>query len=131
MTAAALSVGLLFLPATSSFAQDTPSPRAAIIDNTKMGVYSALAQLSFEALRRGDKVTAAKLAGILERVWDRIEGTGTDASLSRTDIQRYETIDHAMDDFIKPIFADGSASMDRAKIESAYHRFRDELDKAN
>src|ERR1700753_4239360 len=43
--------------------------QAAEVDNTRMGSYRALAQLSFQAFQKGDSATAAELARILERTW--------------------------------------------------------------
>ena len=48
-------------------AQEKKSPQTAGVDDTKMGPYRALAQLSFTAIQKGDTATASKLARILER----------------------------------------------------------------
>ena len=47
-----------------------PAPNAGV-DNTKMGPYRALAHLAYASFQKGDMATAAELAHILERVWDK------------------------------------------------------------
>ena len=54
----------------TSVAQERKFPQTAGVDDTKMGSYRALAQLSFAASQKGDNALAAKLARILERDWD-------------------------------------------------------------
>jgi hypothetical protein len=53
--------------------QDKKVSQTAGVDNTRMGAYRALAQLSFQAFQRGENATAAELAHILERTWDQGE----------------------------------------------------------
>jgi len=48
-------------------AQEKRPSQTAGVDNTKMGTYRALAELTFQAFEKGDNATAAKLARILER----------------------------------------------------------------
>ena len=59
-------------------------PRTAGVDDTKMGPYRALAQLAVAASQKGDNATAAELARILERTWDKAEDYGGDTALSKT-----------------------------------------------
>src|ERR1700734_758831 len=44
-----------------------------MVDDTHMGSYRALAELSHEAFEKGDVARAAVLARILERTWDKGE----------------------------------------------------------
>jgi hypothetical protein len=44
--------------------------QTAGVDNSRLGAYRALAQLSFQAFQKGDREIAAELARILERTLD-------------------------------------------------------------
>jgi hypothetical protein len=88
-----------------------------------MGAYRALAQLSFEAFKGGDKALAAKLARILERTWDRAEEGSGNNTLETTNPTLFRQIDHAMDLFIKPIIGYEKTTPDPAKIEAAYDEY--------
>src|SRR5580700_1497322 len=64
-------------------AQEKRLPQTSGVDDTKMGPYRALAQLAYEASQKGEGPTAAKLARILERTWDKAEDYGGDMALSK------------------------------------------------
>lgn len=83
--------------------QEKKAPQTAGVDDTKMGAYRALAQLSFAAIQKGDTATAAKLARILERNWDKAEDYGGDTALSKTNHALFEQIDKSMDTFINSL----------------------------
>jgi hypothetical protein len=51
-------------------AQEKTITQTARMDNTRIGAYRALAQLSYQAFEKGDHATAAELARVLERTWD-------------------------------------------------------------
>jgi len=57
----------------NTLAQERRFPQTAGVDDSKMGPYRALAQLSYAASQTGDNTLAAKLARILERNWDKAE----------------------------------------------------------
>src|SRR6267154_5412235 len=84
-------------------AQDKKVTQSAGVDNTRMGAYRALAQLSFQAFQKGDTAAAAELARILERTWDAAEEGGGPRSLVVRNKDLFEQLDKAMDTFIKPI----------------------------
>lgn len=108
---------------TSCYGQDKKPNAIAGVENTRMGAYRALAQLSFEAFKGGDKALAAKFARILERTWDRgEEGSGSN-TLQTTNPALFLQIDQAMDLFIKPIIAYEKTTPDPAKIEAAYDEY--------
>jgi hypothetical protein len=120
---------------TSFAAQDTAEKRVTQslgVDNTRMGAYRALAQLSFQAFRRGDNATAAELALVLERTWDQGEwknsSVGSFCSANRTVCQ---PIDHAMDVFIGPIMNYSQKAPDPAVVQAAYSDFLDKLKQAD
>jgi hypothetical protein len=112
---------------STSVAQDKKVTQTAGVDNTSMGAYRALAQLSFQAFKNGDNVTAAELARVLERTWDGAEGGGGDHSLGKTNKDAFDEIDKAMDVFIKPIIRYQAKAPDAAAVEAAYHDYLDKL----
>ena len=77
-------------------AQEKRAPQTAGVDNTKMGPYRALAQLAVAASQKGDHASAATLAKILERTWDKAEDYGGDTALKKTHPDLFEEIDKAM-----------------------------------
>jgi hypothetical protein len=121
---------LCTLPAlslVSARAQDKRPSQTAGVDNTKMGAYRALAELSFQAFQKGDNATAAKLARILERTWDKGEEGGGERSLAKTNNELFELIDNAMDAFIKPLIGFEKSTPDPAKVGAAYTAFLEKL----
>jgi len=108
------------------FAQEK-RPQTAGVDNSKMGPYRALAQLAYAASQKGDHATAATLAKILERTWDKAEDYGGDTALSKTNNAIYEQIDKAMDQFISLFLDHPSAAPDAAKLKVAYNLYLEKL----
>jgi hypothetical protein len=88
------------------------------VDRTHMGVYRALADLIRDSMKRGDMVSAAKLARILEIGWDRGEG-----DLHTKSPQVWGGIDTAMDEFVLPIIGYQKAAPDEAKVDAARKAF--------
>jgi hypothetical protein len=115
----------------SAQVQEKRPSQTAGVDNTRMGAYWALAELSFQAFQKGDNATAAKLARILERTWDKGEEGGGEKSLAKTNNELFEQIDGAMDAFIKPLIAYEKSVPDPAKIEAAYRAFLEKLKQAD
>jgi hypothetical protein len=87
-------------PSSAQGKQEKRVPQSAGVDNTKMGPYRALAQLAYAASQKGDSATAATLAKVLERTWDKAEDYGGDTALSKTNRALFDQIDKAMDAFI-------------------------------
>jgi hypothetical protein len=108
-------------------AQDTHQSQGSGVDNTKMGPYRALAHLAYAAHQKGDDATAAQLARILERVWDKAEDYGGDTALSKTSPDVFKQVDKAMDDFITPLENYGKAPLDAAKLKAAYNAYLEKL----
>ncbi len=108
-------------------AQEKRTPQTAGVDNSKMGPYRALAQLAYAASQKGDHATAATLAKILERTWDKAEDYGGDTALSKTNNAIYEQIDKAMDQFISLFLDHPSAAPDAAKLKVAYNLYLEKL----
>jgi hypothetical protein len=102
VSATVLLLTLVFL--APSLSQNKTSTQTSGVDDTRMGSYRALAQLSFQAFGKGDLATAGQLARILERTWDRGEEHGGEKSLGKTDPELFRQIDYAMDTFIAPSF---------------------------
>jgi hypothetical protein len=106
--------------------QEKKLPQTAGVDDTKMGPYRALAQLSYAAIQKGDTASASKLARILERNWDKAEDYGGDTALSKTNHALFEEIDKAMDQFIN-LMEHAGATPDLNAIKTAYNTYLDKL----
>jgi hypothetical protein len=117
--------------ALPTFAQEAHQPQNAGVDNTKMGPYRALARLAYAAFQKGDNATAAQLATILERVWDKAEDYGGDTALSKTNPTLFKQVDKAMDDFITPLENYAKAPPDAAKVKAAYSNYVEKLNLAD
>jgi hypothetical protein len=122
--AAALLICLLAVPVS---AQERRAPQTAGVDKTKMGPYRALAQLAYAASQRGDYASAATLAVILERTWDKAEDYGGDTALSKTNHALFDQIDKAMDSFIAVFLDHPTSAPDAAKLKSAYTAYLEKL----
>jgi len=124
----ALAFVLLF--ANSAVAQ-AKSPQSAGVDNTKMGPYRALATLAFNASQKGDNTTAATLAKILERTWDKSEDYGGDTALSKTNKKLFDEVDKAMDQFVSLLVEHPTSAPDPARLRAAYINYLDKLKQAD
>lgn len=129
LASAALLLMAMRVPASP--AQEKHVPQSAGVDNNKMGPYRALAQLAFEASKKGDNATAAQLAKILERVWDKAEDYGGDTALSKTNKPLFNEIDKAMDAFITLLIEHPSSGPDPAKVKAAYNAYIEQLKKGD
>jgi hypothetical protein len=110
-----------------SSAQEKRTPQTVGVDNTKMGPYRALAQLALTASQKGDNPTAAQLARVLERTWDKAEDYGGDTALSKTNHALFEQIDKAMDTFITLLVEHAASAPDAAKVKAACNAFMEKL----
>lgn len=120
----------LFLGAaaiSASWAQEKHVPQTAGVDNNKMGPYRALAQLAFAASQKGDNTSAAELARILERTWDKAEDYGGDTALAKTNHDLFEQVDKAMDAFITLLVEHPNSAPDAAKVKAAYNAYIEKL----
>ena len=108
-------------------AQERKVPQTAGVDNNKMGPYRALAQLAFVASQKGDHATAAMLAKILERTWDKAEDYGGDTALSKTNHAVFEEIDKAMDQFGIMLIEHINSGPDQAKLKAAFTNYLEKL----
>jgi hypothetical protein len=121
---------LLFLAATCgrpAWAQEKHAPQTAGVDDTKMGPYRALAQATYTASQKGDAATAALLARILERVWDKAEDYGGDTALSKTNHKLFAEIDKAMDQFVTPLLEYKTKPPDAGKVKASYNAYMEKL----
>jgi len=124
----ALLLTLLFV---QPGAAQTKAPQTAGVDNTKMGPYRALANLAFNFSLKGDNATAATLAKILERTWDKSEDYGGDTALSKTNKALFEDIDKAMDQFVSLLIEHPTSAPDPARVRAAYTNYIDKLKQAD
>jgi hypothetical protein len=124
----ALVLTLLFANSASAQAK---APQSAGVDNTKMGPYRALATLAFNASQKGDNATAATLAKILERTWDKSEDYGGDTALSKTNKKLFDEVDKAMDQFVSLLVEHPTAAPDPARLRAAYTNYLDKLKAAD
>jgi hypothetical protein len=131
--ASAVLIGLLMCSVTVRAAgpQEAKQPQTAGVDNTKMGPYRALARLAYAAAQKGDGTTAAQLAKILERVWDKAEDYGGDTALSKTNPALFKQADKAMDDFIAAVQAGEKTPAEAAKLKAAYGNYLEKLQEAD
>jgi hypothetical protein len=121
---------VLLLAATtvwSASPQEKRTPQTAGVDDTKMGPYRALAQVIFTASQKGDAVTAAQLARVLELLWDKAEDYGGDTALSKKDHKLFDEIDKAMDQFVTPLKEYKTKAPDAAKVKAAYNTYLEKL----
>jgi hypothetical protein len=123
-SAAALLICSLTAPLS---AQEKHVPQTAGVDNSKMGPYRALAQLAYANSQKGDHASAATLAKVLERTWDKAEDYGGDTALSRTNHALFQQIDKAMDQFISLFLDHPSSAPDSAKLKAAYTQYLEKL----
>ncbi len=115
---------------TISLAQHSAAQKQHItLENSKTGVYRALAQLTFRSFREGDAETAATLGRILDRTWDQIEESG-ERGLKKSDPKLFERIDEAMDAFIKPVIHYDRKAPEPAEVETTYNKYLEELKSA-
>jgi hypothetical protein len=96
------------------------------VDNSTMGIYRALAQVSLATYERGDVASAAKAARAIELVWDTSEG-----DLKKASPALYEEIDSAMDSFIKPLINANKKAPDSKALKVAYEGYLEKLKKAD
>jgi len=125
----ALLVAFLFAAVSLSAAspQEKHFPQVAGVDNTKMGAYRALAQVIYHDFQKGDLATAATLARVLERLWDKAEDYGGDAALSRKNHELFDEIDKAMDQFVEPLVESKTKAPDPAKVKAAFNMYLEKL----
>jgi hypothetical protein len=126
-----LPVLVLVLLSPNSIAAQTKAPQTAGVDNTKMGPYRALATLAFNASQKGDNSTAATLAKILERTWDKSEDYGGDTALSKTNKKLFEELDKAMDQFVSLLVEHATTAPDPARLRAAYTNYLEKLKEAD
>jgi hypothetical protein len=112
-------------------AQEKHFPQTAGVDDSKMGPYRALAQLTYAASQKGDNAMAAKLGRILERTWDKAEDYGGETALSKTNKALFDDIDKAMDHFISPLVAHPAATPDAAATKAAFNIYVEKLKQAD
>jgi hypothetical protein len=127
LSVCAAALLLLFSVNPTSSAQEKHSPRTAGVDDTKMGPYRALAQLAVSSSQKGDNATAAELARILERTWDKAEDYGGDTALSKTNHALFEQIDKSMDQFISILIDHANSAPDAARLKAAYAAYMEKL----
>src|ERR1700737_936620 len=124
-------VAILFLGGSAAAprgaAQQRKTPQTAGVDNSKMGPYRALAQLAFTASQKGDNATAAMLAKVLERTWDKGEDYGGDTALSKTNHALFDAVDKAMDLFVNMLLDHQATAPDPAKVKAVYTGYLEKL----
>ena len=123
----ALAIFLSAALTSISVAQERKNPQTAGVDNTKMGPYRALAQVAYAASQKGEYATAAALAKVLERTWDKGEDYGGDMALSKTNHALFEDIDKAMDQFVSLLMDHTTSAADPARVKTAYNAYLEKL----
>lgn len=82
---------------------------------TNVTLYRQLAEQAFEAYRERNSTAAMQYSGILEGVWD-----ARSASIKEKSPSAWESIDRAMDLFIKPLANVKSGPADADQVQTAY-----------
>lgn len=100
------------------------------VDNSKTGVYKALAQLTLQSFKNGDTQTAATLGRILDRTWNQVEEDGENG-LTKTNPKLFKEIDQAMNAFTTPVIEYNMRRPDSSAVESAYGAYLEKLGAAN
>ena len=113
--------------AFATFGQEKKMAQTNGVDNSKMGAYRALAQHIYSDFQKGDVTSAASLATVLERIWDKAEEYGGDTALAKTNRQLFDEIDKAMDQFISPITEAKGKAPDAAKVKAGYNLYLEKL----
>lgn len=131
LAASCAAMFVVFMLARPLPAQERHMPQTAGVDNSKMGPYRALAQLAYAASQKGDNTSAAMLAKILERTWDKAEDYGGDMALSKTHHAIFEQVDKAMDQFITLLLEHPTSTPDAAKVKAAYTQYLEKLKQAD
>jgi hypothetical protein len=121
------AVFLSFVLTPPSGAQEHKNSQTAGVDNTKMGPYRALAQVAYAVSQKGEYATAATLAKVLERTWDKGEDYGGDMALSKTNHALFEEIDKAMDQFVTLLTDHPTSPADPARLKAAYNGYLEKL----
>jgi hypothetical protein len=127
----ALTILLSVALTSISAAQERKNPQTAGVDNTKMGPYRALAQVAYAASQKGEFATAATLAKVLERAWDKAEDYGGDTALSKTNHALFGEIDKAMDQFVTLLIDHPTSAADPARVKAAYSAYLEKLKQAD
>lgn len=131
LVATGILATLLLAHPGAAQAPERKAAQTAGVENTKMGPYRALAQLAFNFSQKGDNATAATLAKILERTWDKSEDYGGDTALSKTNKQLFDEIDKAMDQFVSLLVDHAASAPDPARLRAAYTNYLDKLKQAD
>lgn len=118
---------ILLVSAVGLWSQHKKNSQTAGVDNTKMGPYRALAQLAYTSSQKGDNATAATLAKVLERTWDKAEDYGGDTALSKTNHALFEEVDKAMDQFVNLLMDHPNSTPDAGKLKTAYLGYLEKL----
>ena len=123
----ALAVFLSVALTPISVPQERKNPQTAGVDNTKMGPYRALAQVAYAASQKGEYATAAALAKVLERTWEKGEDYGGDMALSKTNHALFQDIDKATDQFVTLLMDHRTSAADPARVKTAYNAYLEKL----
>lgn len=111
---------------TATFGQNADKEPIRV-SPTRMGTYHALADLIYRAFQNKDYATAATLARILERTWDKGESSRCSDGLVQTDFIAREEIDLEMDRFIGPIKKPDAAKAEPTAVKKAYETYIERL----
>lgn len=94
------------------------------VAQSNVGLYRALAEVTFQAFDRRDFSTARKVARSLEMCWDGIEGNGV---LRKKEPAVYQDLDRAMDHFIGPVLRTAEGDVDSQQVHKAYREYLEKL----
>ena len=124
------SVGAILAISSFTISVRALQAQQITVDNSKMGVYRALAQVIHQSFEKGDFQTAAVLGRVLDKTWDRIEGMD-ERGFRKTNPQLFEEIDDAMDAFIMPVIHYDKKTPDASSVQAAYNAYLEKLKAAD
>jgi hypothetical protein len=105
-----------------------PIPRRIYgVDRTRLGAYRALAQAAFEALQKGDRPGAVRLARILVVTWGRAEEHGGEDSLIKKDPALFQQVDKAMNAYWKLLKDSVNVAPEMGAVQNAYNTYEENL----
>lgn len=100
------------------------------VEINRMGIYRALAELSYRAFTKGDNEAAAKAGSVLARIWYKDEELGDEKSLNKTNPALFKQIHQAMNNFLGEMFPPAK-TVDAVAVETSYNKYLEVLNTGN
>lgn len=105
---------------------EAQTPAGSAVPPSALSPFRILAQSAFDEYRKGDFGAASRIAGILEDSWD-----SSSSALKEKSPEAWNSIDEAMDLFIKPLYQYRKKIPEAISVQAAYENFLKLLDAAD